>query len=254
MRPFLSVCIGLLSLLPGGLLAQADSERTLSVGAGISRTANRDYITSPLIYVGNLPTLQLAYSHRSPANRHLVSLAVATGGLTSAASPLFRAANSRGVLTYGYARRLGRSPVFVGALAEALLNYGNYGINRINISFAAAYTANLLAVAEWPVGRRGRFVAQAHLPLAGYVARNPYAGYDQPSMENFDKPLKLITTGRWAFIDQFFSATGQVSYHHQLSNRLGASATYRFGYNRFAQPRTLTMLSHDLLGGLTYHF
>jgi len=94
-----------------------------------------------------------------------------------------------------------------------------------------------------------------HFPALSYVIRPPYAGFDEESRENRDKPLKVLTTnGEFRAANDYFMVFTRFVYIYRVTRKFDLKAKYQFSYHQYDQPREVKTFSNLFSAGLIFKF
>lgn len=244
------------------VLAQTGSVKKNHLGfdLGISNYHSKDLMLSPLIQRGNNLNIALLYSHKSEQGRHSADIYFALGDLNTNVS-YFTAIGIRAYLSYGYSRKLttfewkdAQIPFFIGGLLKSYAIVTGYE-DWDSGSWIVAHSFNMTTAAEYTINPRHVLSWQFHFPLLSYIIRPPYAGFDEETSDNFEKPLKLLTkNGKLASISGYFMLGSTITYRYLLSRKFDFVAQYRFEYHRYAEPRSIKFFTNDLSLGFFFKF
>lgn len=256
------LCLTINLLLYQSIFAQQNISKKnhLGLSIGISNYHSKDLMLSPLIYRGNYFDINLSYLRQQEKSFHTVELSFAIGDINSNIS-YHTQTGARAHIWYGYSRQIttfslkdreilifigGLLKLFAdGALEQDFENYTRIFVYSVNINLGTQYTVNPRHSLYWDV----------HFPALSYVIRPPYAGFDEKSRENRDKPLKVLTTnGEFRAANDYFMVFTRFVYIYRLTRKFDLKTKYQFSYHQYDQPREVKMFSNLFSAGLILKF
>ena len=258
----LLLCLVLNILICMSTFAQTNLSKKnhLGLSFGISNYHNKDLMLSPLIYRGNNFDIDLSYLRKREKSFHTVELSFTIGDINSSV-PFHTQTGLRGDIWYGYSRQITTFslkdraiPIFIGGLLKLFID-GAQEQDFDNSTYIGVYSLNINLGIQYTINPRHSLYWDVHFPALSYVIRPPYAGFDEESRENQDKPLKLLTTnGGFRAANDYFMVFTRFVYIYRLSRKFDLKTKYQFSYHQYDQPREVKMFTNLFSAGLIFKF
>ena len=104
--------------------------------------------------------------------------------------------------------------------------------------YSAIFSVGAHATQKWVINTQSSLELSASLPLLGYAVRSPYPGVDHIQEKYLVEgtPLKILTTGTFASVHNYWAMFGDLKYHYQLNRALSLNAGMGFELSRINVP------------------
>ncbi len=233
------------------------SKSTLGLSAGYNYGWFKDTNYSPLIYTSKGRLFALTYEHEGKkGNLFQAQLSYSGGEDTTPFSDSFMADFWQGDIELAWLKKLNvanpKTDLYLGGQYHFDLNMNIFIDTDYAFTFLFAHRFELKTKLNHQINQKNSFHLSAAIPVASYVVRPPYTGYDDDLDANQDKYLKLVSTnGDWRTFNKYFAIKFNAGYNYQLTERIGTSINYDFNFQKESQ---FKQAQHQVKLGLNYKF
>ena len=219
----------------------------ISLSVGLNKLSNKDAFQSPYTYKGTNLLVNFLYTRARRKGEHIIDVTYSGGQIKSVVSP--NANNQLFLFYYDYLFNLRTKNLeqkitpSLGIGVHSLLSNTNYlpdiesPVSYLSGGAFLTFSGNIL----YRLNKKSSVRLQAGLPVFGFVYR--------PDFEINGKTLtKTTVLGN----GNLFSVKVELDY--KLSSKLYLTASYRYNYFSFEEPRPITILTNGMLVGLRKTF
>lgn len=233
------------------IFAQEEEENftkknSLGIQLGFNQTYWKDHNFAELNYSGSSFVAGLQYTRLTKQSRiFYADLNFSPTTLQTDASDFFDADRYLLNLRIGYLLPIQMSNeklrLYLGGQYHTYLSMVFWD-GTTSFSFYALHSLDVSSRLEYHFDEKQKLVFNLSLPLLGQLVRPPYIGSDKFLGENEDNIPKVITTGKFTSLNDFFGMTWDLGYYATLNERWDWNA--RFG----VQFHSTKYLDESLIG------
>ena len=250
----------LLFLLVGILDIQAQEERSTKNEIGLSLGYNSGYFKdlnySVLNYSDRGLYTRLHYNRQFTKAKLKTTLGFQIDELSTDVAPFFATSFPRGTLMAEYlfdAFKNEKWDISVGPMLSSdnqMLLFNGF----LSFSFLFVHSAGVSSDFQYRLDDKNSFQFSIQLPLVHLLVRPPYNGYDKETEANENRPLRLITNGKFATVNEYVSVNSSFAYKKVLNKRFDLIGSYEIHFQRTFQTAFLIQLQNRYKVSFNYKF
>ena len=255
-----TLCMLCLQFLGHGQENAPSPYNSLDIAVGLKNNFLKDRSYSPLNFSGNSKQIRIT-TQRQNANR-IKNIGLEFGlGTLQYNSEFFESNRYDVSLHYIYNKSIGNYKnwsLFLGPKVHADLMLTEYD-DFESATWLTNIGLDLNLKAQRKVGRNARLEVEFNYPIAAYVSRPPYAGFDSFISSNEDNiPKVLLSKGNFTTGFKMIRPSLGLEYRTSLDRKLQFSARYQFEYLHYhpngdvRNPRAITQINNTIQLGI--HF
>ena len=247
------------SLVLTQIMGQATAEtlpkpaRSISLGMGLSRTALKMEMISPLIFSGSGVPFHLTYRRESTVYKQYIQLLYQAPALKSPFSFKMQALDA--FFTYGYLRKVksfSKAHLYVGCELQMMgsLRTMPQVINNDHVTMLNSL--NISSIVDYAVGKHG-FEAQLSIAALGYNIRSK----DNFKIGAFEKSFSAFinSESHLETLPKYLNTAFRLSYvPPSNAKHLRWRVDYWGNFQRYSQRQYLGVLQNQITTSLTYQF
>jgi hypothetical protein len=255
-----SLCIIILwSLVLTQIMGQATTEmpskptHSISLGMGLSRTALKMEVISPLIFSGSGMPFHLTYRRESTVSKQYIQLLYQSPTLKSPFDFKMQALDA--FFTYGYLRKVksfSKANLSVGGELQMMGSLRTMPQVINNDQVTMLNSLNITSTVDYAIGKHG-FEAQLSIAALGYNIRTK----DNFKIGAFEKSFSAFINSESHFetLPKYLNTAFRLSYVPQSNAKhLRWRVDYWGNFQRYNQRQYLGILQNQITTSLTYQF
>lgn len=134
-------------------------------------------------------------------------------------------------------------------------NFNFISDNRdLVFSYSVAHNFSAVGGIKYQLSDRHSLVSSLSLPIFSLIIQPPYNGFNEALEVNSDKPLKLITDGKFLSFNKYQAFNFAFNYTYLLSKRLDLMLGYELHYQRINDLHLFIHAQHQFLLKTTINF
>ncbi|MDA9774500.1 hypothetical protein N9B82_06045 [Saprospiraceae bacterium] len=250
--------LSLLLIYTGITIAQDAPVRQNEIGLSVGYNSGyfKDLNFSVLNYKDRGLYTKFHYHHRFSKTTLKTSLEINYDNIHSDVAPFFSTLFPRAGLKAEYLFDISQNDKW-HITAGPMLSSDNQMLlfnGFLSFSFLFVHSAGISSDIYYQLDDKNLFRFSMQLPLVHLLVRPPYSGFDKGTEANQDKPLRLITNGKLATVNEYLAANTVITYKRVLNSRFDLDASYGLHFQRTYQEHYLIHLQNRYKLSLNYKF
>lgn len=258
------ILLNLLFLISISIKAQnsyeeEDLRNQIAIAIGFNQGFVKDLNFSVLNYRENGSSYSLEYNRKQRNDRGIwiFNADVSLGKIKTKATDFFTSNTTMVNLEVSYLRKVklekSKWQMFVGGQYNSYLQILDWN-DLESFSFLATHGIGPKVLVNFKLNYRNRFRTSFFIPLFQNLVRPPYNGIDESIIENQDNTLKLIVSGKPAFLNKYFAFDWKLNYIYVLTRKFDLKFSYLLRYQNVNEINKFIHLQNQVTTGLNFKY